>query len=431
MIISRFNIFKCFFLFSLLFSTLTFAQKKFVLVLDAGHGGTDFGANRKYSDIGRVNEKDVTLAITLKLGKLLEKNRDIKVIFTRTIDEYPSLTSRTTLANRNKADLFISIHCNANNRTEPYGTETFVQGPDQNRTNLEVAKEENDVIFLNAEDRQTFSTYDPKSPESLIALKIQQSKYLEASLAIGSFVEDNFANKNKRVSRGVKQKDLHVLRLNAMPSILVETGFISNNDEAHYLVSDEGQNEVAKSIYDAIISYKNLKGSVTAAPVPVPEEPKKPAEIPSKNDFRIMLMSTPVKYSEGDPEFKGLNYILTLKENGLYKYYYSTTNMASVRDNNIKTAKDAGFRNAFSVGFIPNQTLGSGFYRIELIVAKDKLNSNSYILTSLKDVNRDKEKGVFYYTYGKFHSLEQAVEAQDELEKKGIKNTVIEKVLNK
>ncbi|SFI23520.1 N-acetylmuramoyl-L-alanine amidase family protein [Halpernia frigidisoli] len=427
MINPRFNIIKCFFLISLLFSSFTLAQKKFVLVLDAGHGGSDFGANRSYSDVGKVNEKDVTLQITLKLGKLLEKNKDIKVIFTRTVDEYPSLTSRTNLANRSKADLFISIHCNASGPT-PYGTETFVQGPDQNRTNLEVAKEENDVSFLNAEDRQTFSRYNPSAPESIIALKIQQSKYLEASLAIGSFVEDNFANKNKRLSRGVKQKDLHVLRLNAMPSILVETGFISNNDEAHYLISDEGQNEIARSVYDAIISYKNLKGNVMAVTAPV--EPPKPVEIPSKNDFRIMLMSTPIKYNEDDPALKGLKYILTLKENGLYKYYYSTTNMTSIRDNNIKTAKDAGFRNAFSVGFIPNQTLGSGYYRIELLVSKDKLNSNSYILTALKDVDRNKDKGLFYYTYGKFRSLEQAVEVQNDLEKKGIKNTVIEKVLN-
>ncbi|SEG14170.1 N-acetylmuramoyl-L-alanine amidase [Halpernia humi] len=428
MIISRFNILKCFFLISLLFSTFGFAQKKFVLVLDAGHGGSDFGANRGYSDIGRVNEKDITLAITLKLGKLLEKNKDIKVIYTRTTDEYPSLTARTNLANRNKADLFISIHCNANDRSSPYGTETFVQGPDQNKTNLEVAKEENDVIFLNAEDKKTFSSYDPNSPESLIALKIQQSKYLEASLTLGSLVEDNFANKDKRLSRGVKQKNLHVLRLNAMPSILIETGFISNYDEAHYLVSEAGQNEIAQSIYDAIISYKNLKGNISTAETK-PEEPKQPAEVPSKNDFRILLMSTPVKYDEGDPAFKGLNYILTIKENGLYKYYYSTTNMASIRDNNLKTAKDAGFRNAYAVGFIPNQTLGTGYYRIELAATKDKLSSNSYILNTLKGVDRNKEKGIFYYTYGKYNSLEQAVENQKDLEKRGIKNTVIEKVL--
>lgn len=429
MIISRFNIIQCFFLFSFLFSISISAQKKFILVLDAGHGGSDYGTNRNYTDIGRVNEKDITLAITLKLGKLLEKNKDIKVIFTRTVDEYPSLTARTNLANRNKADLFISIHCNGVNKTSPYGTETFVQGPDQNRTNLEVAKEENDVIYLNAEDRETFASYDPKSPESLIALKIQQNKYLQASLAIGSFVEDNFANKNKRLSRGVKQKDLHVLRLNAMPSILVEAGFLSNYDEAHYLASEIGQNEVAQSVYNAILSYRDVKGRTNSASI-TPVEPPKPAEIASKNDFRVLLMSTPVKYNEGDPAFKGLNYILTLKENGLYKYYYSTTNMASVRDNNIKTAKDAGFRNSFAVGFIPNQNLGTGYYQIELVVSKDKLSSNSYILNSLKNVDRNKEKGIFYYTYGKVKSLEQAVELQKDLEELGVKNTVIEKVLN-
>lgn len=429
MIVSRFNIIRCFFLFSLLFSTFISAQKKFVLVLDAGHGGSDFGANRAYSDIGRVNEKDVTLAITLKIGKLLEKNKDIKVIYTRTVDEYPSLTARTNLANRNKADLFISIHCNANTRTAPYGTETFVQGPDQNRTNLEVAKEENDVIYLSAEDRQAFSSYDARSPESLIALKIQQSKYLEASLTIGGLVEENFTNKNKRLSRGVKQKDLHVLRMNAMPSILVETGFISNSDEAHYLVSDTGQNEVAQSVYDAVLSYKSARGGSRGSAMAAPE-PVKPAEMPLKNDFRVLLMSTPVKYADGDPAFRGLSYILTIKENGLYKYYYSTTNMASIRDNNLKTAKDAGFRNAFAVGFIPNQLLGTGYYRIEVLVSNDRLSSNSYILNTLKDVDRNKEKGMFYYTYGKVKSLEQAVEMQKDLEKRGIKNTVIEKVLN-
>lgn len=429
MIITRFNIIKCFFLFSLLIFSSISAQKKFILVLDAGHGGSDFGTNRNYSDIGRINEKDITLAITLKLGKLLEKNKDIKIIFTRTEDDYPSLTARTNLANRNKADLFISIHCNGVTKTSPYGTETFVQGPDQNRTNLEVAKEENDVIYLNAEDRETFATYDPKSPESLIALKIQQSKYLDASLAVGTLVEENFVKKDKRLSRGVKQKDLHVLRLNAMPSILVETGFISNSDEAHYLASEAGQNEVAKSIYDAVVSFREMRGGKSTASV-LPVEPPKPVEMPSKNDFRILLMSTPTKYNEGDPAFKGLNYILTLKENGLYKYYYSTTNMASVRDNNLKTAKDAGFRNSFSVGFVPNQNLGVGYYRLELLVSKDRLSSNSYILNSLRNVERDKEKGLYYYTYGKVKSLEQAVELQKDLEKKGIKNTVIEKVLN-
>lgn len=421
--------FKKYFAAILILTTLfAAAQKKFTIVLDAGHGGSDIGANRYYDDIGRVAEKEVTLAVTLKVGRMLEKDKDFKVIYTRKVDEYPSLTDRTNLANRSKADLFVSIHCNANVKTTPYGTETYVQGPDQNRTNLEVAKAENDVIFLDAKDRETFAAYDPNSPESLIALKIQQSRYLESSLILGGFVEENFSKKDKRLSRGVKQQNLHVLRMNAMPSVLIETGFISNYDEAHYLASDKGQTEIAESIYNAIISYKKAfdrKGGRTQ----IATEPEKPAETPLKNDFRVLLMSTPVKYNETDPAMKGLKYILTLKEGNLYKYYYSTTNLASVRDINVKTAKDAGFKNATAIGFMPNQKLASGYYTIEVAATKDKLSSNSYVLQTLKDIERVKDNGTFYYTYGKVKSLEDAVKLQNDLEAKGIKNTVIQKVL--
>ncbi len=397
-------------------------------MLDAGHGGSDIGTNRRYSDLGTVREKDITLAVVLRLGNMLERNKDYKVIYTRKIDEYPSLTDRTTLANRSKADLFVSVHVNASpaSSTSTSGTETFVQGPNQNRTNLEVAKAENDVIYLDEKDRQTFASYDPKSPESLIALKIQQSKYLESSLMIGSFVEENFT-KNNRLSRGIKQADLHVLRMNAMPSVLIETGFVNNYDDAAYLASERGQKEIAESIFDAIQKYKKAfdRNGDGAAVVKVPE---KVEEKPLKNDFRILLMSTPVRYANTDPALKGLNYIFTLKENGQYRYYYATTNLASVRDNNLKSARDAGFKNATSISFVPNQKLGVGYYTLEIAVTDQKLSSNSYILTTLKDVNRQKNDGKFYYTYGKFHTLEEAVNTQKELDGKGIKNTVVEKV---
>lgn len=425
MINHSFSFKKYFFFFFLLLFSVIGAQKKFTVVLDAGHGGSDHGANRYYSETGTLREKDVALSIVLKVGRMLEKNKDFKIIYTRKIDEFPSLTERTTLANRSKADLFISVHCNASTKTSPYGTETFVQGPDQNKTNLEVAKAENDVIYLDEKDREMFASYDPKSPESLIALKIQQSKYLESSLLFGSFVEGNFVKKDKRFSRGVKQQNLHVLRLNAMPSVLIETGFISNYDDAMYLASEKGQNEIAESIYDAIIDYKKaFDRNATAAPKlePVPEEK------PLKNDFRILLMSSPSKYNSTDPALKGLNYILPIKENGLYKYYYGTTNLASVRDNNLKTARDAGFKNATSISFVPNQKLGIGYYTLEIAVTSQKLSSNSKVLNTLKDVNRVKENGKFYYTYGKFSSLEEAVKAQKAIELKGIDDSVIQKV---
>ena len=360
---------------------------------------------------------------------MLEKNKDFKVIYTRKFDEFPSLSDRTNLANRSKADLFVSIHCNSSVRPTAYGTETYVQGPDQNDTNLEVAKRENDVIYLDEKDKQIFGSYDPSSPESLIALKLQQSKYLESSLLLGGLVENNFVNKDKRFSRGVFQKNLHVLRMNAMPSVLIETGFINHPEESHYLASEKGQEEISQSIYNAIIDYKKAidrKSGVTAN-VKKPE-PEKPAEVPLKNDFRILLMSSPNKYNDNDPALKGLNYILPIKENGQYKYYYGVTNMASVKDINLKTAKDAGFRNAYAVGFMPNQKISNGYYTIEVFVGGDKLSSNSLIFQALKDVERKKENGTFYYTHGKVYTLEDAVKLQKEIESKGIKNTVIQKV---
>lgn len=416
--------------FLLIFS-LTFisAQKKFTVVLDAGHGGSDNGANRNYPDLGLVQEKHVTLGIVLKLGAMLEKNKDFKVIYTRKIDEYPSLTDRTNTANRSKADLFISVHVNSSpsRSATARGTETFVQGPAQNRENLEVAKQENSVIYLDEKDKETFASYDPSSPESLIALKLQQSKYLENSLIVGSFVEENF-EKSGRFSRGVKQENLHILRRSAMPSILIETGFVNNYEDAAFLNSEKGQQETAENIYKAIIDYKKAIDRKSGASIITKKpEPEKPAEVALKNDFRILLMTMPVKYNNGDPELKGLNYVLTIKENGLYKYYYSVTNMASIKDINLKTAKDAGFRNAYAVGFMPNQKLSIGYYNIEVYTGKDKLSSNSYILQTLKDVERNKSNGMFYYTYGKVYTLEDAVKLQKELEDKGIKNTVIQK----
>lgn len=409
----------------LFFSSSIFAQKKFIIVLDAGHGGKDIGATRKYSDLGTVMEKDVTLAIILKLGRLLEKDKDFKVIYTRKIDEFPSLIERTTLANRNHADLFLSVHVNSSktSSTEARGTETFVQGPAQNKANLEIAKAENDVIFLDAKDKEVFASYDPNSPESLIALKIQQSKYLEGSLYIGNFVEDNLVKNGKRPSRGVKQANLHVLRMNAMPSILTETGFVNNYDDAAYITSEDGQKEIAESIYDAVVTYKKR---IDRNQKKVEEE--KPKELPLKNDFRILLMSTPNKYSEGDPALKGLKYILTIKENGLYKYYYSVTNFASIKEANLKTAKDAGFKNATAISFIPNQKMNSGYYRIEIYAGKEKLPKSSPILKTLENIEKEKADGIFYYYYGNLNSLEAAIKLQNDLEEKGITNTTIEKI---
>ena len=406
---------------TLFFIPIYAQNKKFTVVLDAGHGGSDPGSYRTFSDLGTLNEKDITLAVTLLVGEKLEKNKDFKVIYTRKTDSYPSLTERTNLANKTKADLFVSMHCNSSRGTEADGTETFVQGPNQNKENLEVAKAENDVIYLDEQDRETFASYDPNSPESLIALKIQQSKYLESSLLLGGLIEDSFVNKDKRFSRGVKQQNLHVLRRNATPSVLVEMGFVSNYEDAKYISSQEGQEAIAESVYQSIVNYKKrLDRNVKVEPV-------KEAEKPLKNDYRVLLMSSTTKYNDGDPAFKGLKYILMIKEGSMYKYYYSTTNYASIKEQNVKTAKDAGFRTAWAVAFTPNQKLSNGYYTIEVAVSENRLPKESPVLTKLKDVEREKIGGVHYYTYGNVKTWEEAIKLKKEVEDKGIKNVVIQK----
>ncbi len=402
------------------------AQKKFTIVLDAGHGGKDNGAESNYSDLGTLREKDITLEVTMLVGKMLEKDKDNQVIYTRKTDIYSSLGERTDLANKSKADLFISIHCNSASNSSAYGTETFVQGPNQNSTNLEVAKRENEVIFFDENDRVRFSNYQPSSSESLIALKLQQQKYLEKSLTMGSLLENNFVNKLKIFSRGVKQKDLHVLRMNAMPSVLVEIGFISNYEDAHRIGSPSGQKDVAENIYNAILDYKkyynrNSKSQATQ------EKLQKTNEASLKTTARILLTTSPIKYFDNDPALKGLNNITIIKEGVYYKYYYGTTNYASVRDENMKTAKNAGFRSAYPVNFTPNQKLSSGYYTLEITISMDKLPKNSYILKTFPDVEEEKIKNMYYYTYGRVGTLEEALALQKKFMDKGIKNTVIQR----
>lgn len=414
---------------TLTFLTLFFvqisAQKKFTVVLDAGHGGSDHGAKKYYTNLGQVNEKDITLAVTMLIGRKLEKNKDFKVIYTRKSDVFPSLTERTNLANRSKADLFVSMHCNSATNTSAYGTETFVQGPNQNKENLEVAKAENDVIFLDEQDRETFASYDPTSPESLIALKIQQGKYLESSLLLGSLIEDNFVHKDKRFSRGVKQQNLHVLRRNAMPSVLVEIGFISNAQDAAYIASSRGQDEVAESVYQAILEYKRRIDRNNNTPKIV--EKSVEVEKPSKYDYRILLTSSATKYNESDPALKGLKDILIIKEGNMYRYYYGKTNMESIRKQNINIAKEAGFRGAVSKNFTPNEKLAKGYYTIEIEVSSYRLSKNHPILAKLNNVEREKIRDKHYYTYGKVQTLEEAIKLKEEVEAKGIKNVVIQK----
>ncbi len=223
------------------------------VVIDAGHGGHDVGCLGSHS-----KEKDVTLALALKLGKQLEENYpNIKVIYTRKTDEFIGLIERAEIANKAKADLFISLHCNANANKAAYGAETFAMGLHVSEANLNVAKRENSVILLEDDYEKNYDGFDPKSTEAYIIFSLYQNVNIDKSLYLASKVQEQFTNKLKRYNRGVKQAGFIVLYKTNMPSILIESGFLTNKADEAFLTSEEGQNNIAKSIYLAFKSYKD------------------------------------------------------------------------------------------------------------------------------------------------------------------------------
>ncbi len=268
------------FLFKLIFKCLIFIQllnncewplsgqrispkKAFTIVIDAGHGGKDPGTVWK-----NIYEKDIALAIALKLGNTVKKNMpDAKVLYTRQTDVFIDLDKRAPVANKNQADLFISIHVNSNEKSSKAdGTETFFMGTAKTDENLEVAKKENAVILMEDNYSRKYEGYDPNSPNSFIVLSLLQSTHWKQSLHFASYVQSQFGNYAKRPDRGVKQAGFLVLWRTAVPSVLIETGFLSNENDRKLLTSEHGQEIIAQSIYKAFRNYREdvENGSVAA-----------------------------------------------------------------------------------------------------------------------------------------------------------------------
>jgi N-acetylmuramoyl-L-alanine amidase len=227
-------------------------NKQMVVVIDPGHGGKDPGAINK-----GIREKDVVLGVGIKLGKFLNENfSDVKVIFTRNTDVFVPLIDRSRIANKNKADLFISIHANICGTPSIRGTETFTLGPARLKENFDVAKKENSVILLEEDYNTTYEGFDPNSAESYIMFANYQESYMNQSLSFANDIQQHFDSRSEGINRGVKQAGFLVLRQSSMPSVLIETGFLSNASEANYLKSEEGQRTIALSIFEAFKKFK-------------------------------------------------------------------------------------------------------------------------------------------------------------------------------
>ena len=227
------------------------AAKPFVVVLDAGHGGKDPGAVGKFS-----NEKDLNLKLALLTGKMItEQFEDVQVVYTRSTDVFIPLQTRADIANKNKADLFISIHTNASETPEARGVETFILGTEKMDKNLDVAMRENAVMKLESDYKSTYHGFDPNSIDSYIMFELLQNNYMDQSLQFATLVQNQFVGKLKRYNRGVQQASFWVLLKSACPSILFEMGFISNADEEVFLNQDSVQNVMAQALVEAFAKY--------------------------------------------------------------------------------------------------------------------------------------------------------------------------------
>ena len=355
-------------LFLVFFANQLMAQvnSQFTVVLDAGHGGKDPGAVR-YGNL----EKDIALKVVLKVGDILSKYQDIETKYTRKTDIFIELSERAKIANKYKANLFVSIHCNSHKSSSPIGTETFVMGISKNASNLEVAKKENSVIFLEADYKTKYGGYDPNSPETMIGLKLVQEENRDQSINLASKVQDGFTKKLKRTNRGVKEAPLWVLNATYMPSVLIELGFISNKVDAAYMATEKGQNELAAIVAESIVRYKMefFGGSFSLnekiVPITTKEETK---EDESKNTtakevvkstttvtnglvYKVQLAASGNKIATQPSNFKGLSPISVLQENKLYKYMYGEFQTMEDAQKAQNEAKSKGYTAAFIVSF--------------------------------------------------------------------------------
>ncbi|MFM2214410.1 MAG: hypothetical protein RL427_1673 [Bacteroidota bacterium] len=368
-----------------LVATTAFGQSKFKVTLDPGHGDHDYGA--VYN--GHI-EKNITLAVALKVGKLLEKSGDFEVIYTRKSDQFVDILERANIANRADANILVSIHCNANKNPAAEGCETYVLGMSKNASNLEAAKRENAVIALEKDYLQKYEGFDPKASEPFKISITTGEPDLDQSILLAGKIQNHFIDELNRKSRGVKQGPFMLLNKAYMPKVIIEMGFLSNPTEGAKLDSEEGQDGYAQAIANAIISYKkeNVKTNKGASEkpsekigndksykptdsIPTPKsvvkatDPKKPEvkkpepkEVPKPEpiatgevSFKVQLSASGKLIDTTPSNFKGLNSIAVASEGTLYKYTYGNTSNYDEAKRLLAEAKAKGYTSAFLIAF--------------------------------------------------------------------------------
>ena len=416
------------------------AQKKAVgqvktVVIDAGHGGAKPGAIGKKSQ-----EKELTLSMALKLGKLIEDNySDVKVIYTRTKDVDIDLAERARIANKAKADLFISIHCNSWTNSTPTGVETYVMGLSQSRANMEVAKKENADILLEEgyKDNSDYQGFDPNSPESYVMFAMYQNAYLDKSLDFAQYIQEQYKKAIKTVNRGVKQAEIFVLYKTAMPAVLTEVGFISNPEEEQYMMSDEGQAAIVVSIFNAFVAYKSATEGVKQPAkmkidLPVTKKDKavssqeqvpEVAEAPVAAEPAEAAQATPVEL----PADLVVSNEKTNVEPPLPKEEPNGAGTAAEPPSPESSAP--AIQGDTEIDSSVTESVDDGqkgvVYKVQFLSSNKVLKANDREFKGITDHEYYVQKGVYRYTTGRFRSVKDAVAMQKTIREKGFKDAFI------
>ena len=318
------NVFFIFFIFLNLSASVPDPKNNgnWVIVIDPGHGGRDPGALGSFS-----KEKNITLAIALKAGEYIKQNiKNVNVIYTRNTDSTVNLVDRPKIANKNNADLFISIHANWAESKSVTGAETYIMGLAKDQANLEVAMKENEVILLEDDYSTKYEGFDPKSPESYIMFTLTQNIFQKQSTDLASKIQTQFREITARNDRGVKQERFWVLFTTSMPSVLVETGFITNFNEEKYLNSKEGQEYLASAIFRACRDYINEIDSksnilVVQDRLPDPEIPKTVSRSPNGEiKFMVQIANSSARTELKPENFKGIKDVFEIDSQDRFKY---------------------------------------------------------------------------------------------------------------
>ena len=340
----------------------TAAGKRFTLVIDAGHGGHDVGAKGDFS-----YEKNINLNVALAFGRYVERNcPDVKVVYTRKTDVFIPLHRRASIANKNKADVFISIHTNALPRGHiARGLETYTMGMRRSDEKLSAAKRENSVIMIEKDYKEHYEGYDPNSPESTIMFEFMHDKNMSRSVELAQYVQSSVCSIAKRPNKGVKQDVFLVLRETSMPACLIELGFITTPDEEKFLNNKSNIDKMARGIYEAFAKYKAKYDKDITVPYDAKSDDKieVPSIVPPENDetddrndkpeklkkstkkeiktveeavdnedensgrpiFKVQILASSKRLAAGNSNFKGLDGIDSYEENGLIKYTYGSS----------------------------------------------------------------------------------------------------------